>query len=54
MFKQIPEYFESFLSKYQRRFSKGFSTQQCFLSMLEKLKHVIDNEKLFGGTLKTL
>ena len=36
MFRQISNYMNSFFSKYQCGFSKGYSTQQCLLSMLEK------------------
>ena len=31
MFKQMSEYFESFLSKYQCGFRKGYSSQHCLL-----------------------
>ena len=49
MFKQISEYFESFLSKYQCGFRKGYSAQHCLLSMLEKWKSAIDDKKMFGA-----
>ena len=35
-FRQISNYMDSFFSKYQCGFRKGYSTQQCLLSMLEK------------------
>ena len=54
MFKQMSEYFESFLSKYQYGFRKGFSAQRCLLSMLEKLKSAFDNRKMFGALLTDL
>ena len=54
MFKQMSEYFESFLSKYQCRFRKGFSAQHCLLSMLEKWKSAIDNRKMFRALLTDL
>ena len=47
-FKQISEYFEQFLSKYQCGFRKGFSPQHSLLSMLEKWKSAVDNKKVFG------
>ena len=50
----MSEYSESFLSKYQYGFRKGFSTQQCLLSMLEKWKYAIDNRKMFGALLTNL
>ena len=51
MFKQMSEYFESFLSKHQCGFRKGYSAQHCLLSMLEKWKYAIDNRKMFGALL---
>ena len=41
MFKQILEYFEPILSKFQCGFRKGFSAQHCLLSMLEKWKRLL-------------
>ena len=49
MFKQISEYIELILSKFQ-----GFSAQHYFLSMLEKLKTVVDDKKAFGAFLTDL
>ena len=54
MFKQMSEYFESFLSKYQCGFRKGFSAHHCLLSMLEEWKYAIDNRKTFGALLTDL
>ena len=45
---------ESFLSKYQCGFRKGFSTQHCLLFMLEKWKRAVDNGKVFGILLTDL
>ena len=45
MFKEISEYFEPILSKFQCGFRKGFSAQHCFLSMLEKWKTAVDKKK---------
>ena len=45
---------ESFLSKYQCGFRKGYSTQHCLLLMLEKWKRVVDNGKIFGILLTDL
>ena len=36
MFKQMSEFFEPILSKYQCGFRKGFSAQHCLSAMLEK------------------
>ena len=45
---------ESFLSKYQCGFRKGYSTQHCLLFMLEKWKRAVDNGKVFGILLTDL
>ena len=50
----MSEYFESFLSKYQRGFRKRYSALLCLLSVLEKWKSAIDNKKLFGALLNDL
>ena len=47
MFRQISNYMDSFFSKYQCGFRKGYNTQQCLLSMLEKWKRAADNGKTF-------
>ena len=54
MFKQISEYFDSFSSKYQCGFKKGFSSQHCLAAMLEKWKSAIENKKSFGALLTDL
>ena len=55
MFKQMSEYFEnSFFSKYQCGFRKGFSAQHCLVSMLEKWKSATDNKKSFVAFLTDL
>ena len=54
MFKQISEYFEPILSKFQCGFRKGFSAQHCPLSMLEKWKTATYNKKTFGALLTDL
>ena len=54
LFKQISEYFEQFLSKYQCGLRKGFSAQHSLLSMLEKWKSAVDNKKVFGALLTDL
>ena len=50
----MSEYFESFLSKYQCGFRKGFSVQHCFLLILGKSKSAIDNKETFGAFLTDL
>ena len=54
MFRQISNYMDSFFFKYQCGFRKGYSTQQCFLSMLEKWKCAVDTGKAFGLLLTDL
>ena len=50
----MPNYFEPFFSKFQCGFRKGFSTQQCLLSVLEKWKLAVDNRKRFEALLTDL
>ena len=45
MFKQMSEFFEPILSKYQCGFRKGFSAQHVLLGMLEKWKSAVDDKK---------
>ena len=54
LFKQISEYFEQFLSKYQCGFRKGFRAQHSLLPVLEKWKSAVDNKKVFGALLTDL
>ena len=58
-FHMCPKYLSEsfrpkFLSKYQRGFCKGYSTQYCLLSMLEKWKSAVNKEKPFGALLTDL
>ena len=54
IFSQISNYMESFLSKYQCGFRKGYSTQHRLLFILEKWKRAVDNGKVFGILLMDL
>ena len=54
LFKQISEYFEPILSKFQCGFRKGYSAQHCLLAMLEKWKSAVDNKGNFGALLTDL
>ena len=54
LFKQISDFMEPFFSKQQCGFCKGYSTQYCLLSMLEKWKSAVDKEKYFGALLADL
>ena len=49
--KQISEYFESILYKFQCGFRKGFSAQHCLLAMLGKWKSTVHNKRNFGALL---
>ena len=53
MFKQMSEYFQEFLLKYQCKFRKGLPNN-AFLPMLEKGKSSIDNRKTFAALLADL
>ena len=54
IFRQLSNYMDQFLSKYQCGFRKGYSTQYCLLSMLEKWKSAVDKGKSFGALLTDL
>ena len=54
IFRQISNYMDSFFSKNQCGFRKGYSTQQCLLSMFEKWKRAVNNGKAFGLLLTDL
>ena len=47
-------YFEHIISKFQSGFRNGFSTQHCFLLMIEKLKETADIDQSFGAFLTEL
>ena len=54
MFAQMPiffVFFDNFLSKQQCVFQKGYSTQQCLLTLLEKWKRAVDSGQIFGVLL---
>ena len=52
--KCLNQFLNHISSKYQCGFQKSFSTQQCLLAMLEKLKKSIDNGKAFDALLTDL
>ena len=53
-FSSIIQLYRSGLSKFQCGFRKGYSTQYCLLSMLEKWKSAVDKGKSFGALLTDL
>ena len=46
--RQLPEFFDNILSKFECGFRKGYGTQHCLLLMLEIWKGATDNNKAFG------
>ena len=42
LFRQLSNFMDPFLSKYQCGFRKGYSTQYCLLAMLEKWKSAVN------------
>ena len=54
IFRQLSNFMDQFLSKYQCGFRKGYSTQYCLLAMLEKWKSAVDEGKSFGALLTDL
>ena len=49
--RQLSEFFDNILSKFQCGFRKGYGNQYCFLLMLEIWKEATDNNKTFGALL---
>ena len=54
MHRQISEYFETVLSKFQCGFQKGYSTQDCLLAMIENCKKALDQGNEYGALLHDL
>ena len=52
--RQVTNFMDPLLSKYQCGFRKGFSAQNCLLTMLEKWKSSVDRGKSFGLLLTDL
>ena len=52
--RQLLEFFDNILSKFQCGFRKGYGTQHCLLLMLEIWKEATDNNKAFGALLNDL
>ena len=52
--RQLSEFFDNILSKFQSGFRKGYGTQHCLLLMLEIWKEATDNNKAFGALLTDL
>ena len=50
----MSKFFDKILSKYQRSFRKGFNSQHCLATMLEKWQETIDKGDCFGALLTDL
>ena len=50
--KQITNFMDPSLSKYQCGFRRGFSEQNCLLAVLEKWKSLVNKGKAFAGLSK--
>ena len=51
MCRQLSNYFDNILSKFQFSFRKGYSPQHSFLLMIYKWKKAVDSNKIFGALL---
>ena len=54
MHRQVSEYSETVLSKFQCGFRKGYSTQDCLLAMVENCKKALDQGNEYGALLTDL
>ena len=52
--KQISDFFDTILSKYQCRFRKVHGAQHCLIALLEKCRESIDRGLKFGILLTDL
>ena len=52
--RQLLEFFDNIISKFQWVFRKGYGTQHCLLLMVEIWKGTTDNNKAFGALLTDL
>ena len=54
IFRQLSNFMDQFLPKYQCGFRRGYSAQYCLLAILEKSKSAFDKGKSFGALLINL
>ena len=52
--EQLDEYFNDLLSKYQCGFKQCYGTQNCLLTMIEKLRKIRDKKGIFAAVLTDL
>ena len=54
IYKQMSQFFEGIISKYQCGFRKGHSAQHALISLLEKWRYNVDQGRMFGALLTDL
>ena len=54
MHNQMNNFFINKLSRYQCGFRKGFGTQHCLLVMIEKLRKIRDDKRVFAAVFTDL
>ena len=54
IYKQMAQFFEGIISKYQCGFWKGYSAQHALISLLEKWRYNVDQGRMFGALLTDL
>ena len=54
VYKQMFQFFEGIISKYQCGFRKGHSAQHALISLLEKWRYNVDQGRMFGALLTDL
>lgn len=50
----MPSFSQDIFSKHRCGFMKGFSTQQCLLTLMEKWRNAVNKGKSFGTLLTNL
>ena len=51
IYKQMSQFFERIISKYQNGFRKGHSAQHNLISLLEKWRYNVDQGRMFAALL---
>ena len=54
LYDQIQVFFESILSKYHCEFRRGYNSQHCLMTLIEKWKKSVDNGGAFGALFTDL
>ena len=54
IYKQMSQFFEGIISKYQCGFRKGHSEQHALISLLEKWRYNVDQGRMFGVLITDL